>query len=262
MNSTRFNFGGDYNYNLVLDRCIVAGNQGRFGVMRLNSSGSPAEGVDLPHVYATNCLFVSNKSIDRGTYAANKTFFGRGEFVNCTITGNRPATVSGSKLLFNMVNTTDCPNAKACNFVNTVISDNDNATTYDTSGGRGPISARNCIFPEAGDAAYTGKGDLVGPAIFRGTGTTPYALKKNSPGYGTGDASIWTKDDVDLRDALVRSPERLSDVLPFAYSSTNWIGDMKDWDGCGADAFDDIHQEAVLFDLRESRGPGMAIILY
>ena len=192
------NFKLDYNYDLVLDRCVIADNQGRFGALRLSSSTSPAQDVALPHVYATNCLFASNKSINRGNQTANRTFLGRGEFVNCTITGNRPATVSGSKLLFNMVNTTDCPNAKACNFVNTVISDNDNATTYDTSGGRGPISARNCIFPEAGDAAYTGKGDLVGPAIFRGTGTTPYALKKNSSGYGTGDASIWTKDDVDL----------------------------------------------------------------
>ena len=121
---------------------------------------------------------------------------------------------------------------------------------------------------------------------------------------------------VDLTDGGVRSPERLSDVLPFVYSSTNWIGDvegvsaasvarvtivrlketegvdMKDWDevpgtfkelkrsvgegeitwnarkGVWRATFDilegedDIHQEAVLFDLRESRGPGMAIILY
>lgn len=120
---------------------------------------------------------------------------------------------------------------------------------------------------------------------------------------------------VDLRDALVRSPERLSDVLPFAYSSTNWIGDvegvsaasvarvtivrlketegvdMKDWDevpgtlrelkrevgegevkwnarkGVWRATFDilegnvSIHPESVIFDLRKSRSPGMALFL-
>ena len=32
---------------------------------------------------------------------------------------------------------------------------------------------------------------------------------------------------VDLREGPVRSPERMEHVLPFAYSSTNWIGDVK-----------------------------------
>ena len=33
---------------------------------------------------------------------------------------------------------------------------------------------------------------------------------------------------VDLREGLVRSPERMEHVLPFAYSSTNWIGDVQE----------------------------------
>ena len=184
----------NYDYNLILDRCVVANNQGRAGAMRLCNQGALKKSDPSPYVYATNCLFACNKSVAVEGSGATATFWGRGEFVNCTIAGNSPAGK-----VFHLANqdAATCPaNAEVCKLVNTIISDNGDVPTYEST--YGPITARNSIFPEAEAATYAGKGNLVGPAVFRGTGKTPYALKENSPGYGTGDASIWTLKDVDL----------------------------------------------------------------
>ena len=117
----------------------------------------------------------------------------------------------------------------------------------------------------------------------------------------------------DLREGPVRSPARMEHVLPFAYSSTNWIGgvsgataassakvtivqltgtdpDVTKWtaapgkplrvlhDAAGEgevkwkpkkgvwkatfDILGTSHHEESFFDLRESRAPGMAVILF
>ena len=187
-------WAANYDYNLILDRCVVAENQGRCGVMRLCNQGALKKSDHCAHVYATNCLFACNKSVAVGTSGASATFWCRGEFVNCTIAGNSPAGK-----VFHLANqdAATCPaNAEVCKLVNTIISDNGDIPTYDST--YGPITARNSVFREAEAATYAGKGDLVGPAIFRGTGTAPYVLTKRSPGYGTGDASIWTEKDLDL----------------------------------------------------------------
>lgn len=183
-----------YDYKLILERCVVAGNQGRCGAMRLCNKSLAAASGPCPLVYATNCLFACNRSVAVESSGASATIWGRGEFVNCTIAGNSP-----NGKVFHLANeSADSPkNVQCCKLINTIVSGNgSNVPTYNST--YGPVTARNSIFSEAGGADYAGKGNLTGPAIFCGTGETPYALKKNSPGYGTGDASIWGKWDVDL----------------------------------------------------------------
>ena len=186
----------NYKYDLVLDRCVVSNNQGRVAVMRLCQKGDLALSLaDSPRVYATNCLFAANTSIQVGESVAIRAFMCRGEFVNCTIAENATTT---SMELFNMLNSgTGCPqNAAVAKFVNTVVSGNACMATYLPQ--YGDINARSCIFPEAAAGSYSAVGNLAGPAVFRGKGVEPHALKTRSPGCGAGDASIWSKGDFDL----------------------------------------------------------------
>lgn len=187
----------NYKYTLVLDRCIVSNNQGRVAVMRLCNSGNVnLQLADSPRVYATNCLFAANKSIQVGeSGSANRLFMCRGEFVNCTIAENETAA---QVELFNLMNEgTGCPqNAAVAKFVNTIVSGNACMATYLPQ--YGDINARSCIFPEAVAGNYSAAGNLAGPAVFRGKGVAPHALKTRSPGCGAGDASIWSKGDFDL----------------------------------------------------------------
>lgn len=175
------------NHRALLVRCAVVGNRGRMGVLRI------ARYVDKSaeaHLYATNCLFAGNQSIaiDKDS-PASSTFYGAADFVNCTIVSNVTGTTETSHL-FNKAKSAECK------LLNTVISGNTTVGTYDA--GYAP-SATYSMFPEAGDAAYAGQGNVVGPAEFQEKDSVPYYLRRQSPGAAAGDASIWSADDIDLR---------------------------------------------------------------
>ena len=172
---------------LVLDRCVVSNNTGRSGIARLAMNQSHDN-----RIYATNCLFVANRSVD---VAGSETTFSatppsaliRGEFVNCTIADN-----SGADALFAL----STSNGNDCKFVNTVISNNRVSmpsgsimTTFDG----GAASVRYSLYPEA-----SGNNNVAGPAVFSRVQTAPYALSPVTAGSRAGDASIWGDGAQDL----------------------------------------------------------------
>ena len=172
---------------LVLDRCVVSNNTGRAGIARLAMNQSHDN-----RIYATNCLFVANRSVDvagsDATYSATKPLaIVRGEFVNCTIADN-----SGADALFAL----STNNGNDCKVVNTVISNNRvstpsgaGMTTFDG----GAAGVRYSLYPEASD-----DNNVAGPAEFVAKGKAGYYLKRGTPGACAGDASIWNAAGIDL----------------------------------------------------------------
>ncbi|MBR2938625.1 MAG: sigma-70 family RNA polymerase sigma factor [Kiritimatiellae bacterium] len=169
---------------LVLDRCVVSNNTGRSGIARLAMNQNHDN-----RIYATNCLFVANRSVD---VAGSETTFSatppsaliRGEFVNCTIADN-----SGADALFAL----STSSGNDCKVVNTVISNNRVSmpsgsimTTFDG----GAASVRYSLYPEA-----SGNNNVTGPAVFASNG---YLLARGTPGAYAGDASIWGYNAQDL----------------------------------------------------------------
>ena len=169
---------------LVLDRCVVSNNTGRSGIARLAMNQNHDN-----RIYATNCLFVANRSVD---VAGSETTFSatppsaliRGEFVNCTIADN-----SGADALFALSTSSD----NDCKVVNTVISNNrvsmPSGSILPTFDG-GAASVRYSLYPEA-----SGNNNVTGPAVFASNG---YLLARGTPGAYAGDASIWGYDAQDL----------------------------------------------------------------
>ena len=169
---------------LVLDRCVVSNNTGRSGIARLAMNQNHDN-----RIYATNCLFVANRSVD---VAGSETTFSatppsaliRGEFVNCTIADN-----SGADALFAL----STSNGNDCKFVNTVISNNrvsmPSGSILPTFDG-GAASVRYSLYPEA-----SGNNNVTGPAVFDSNG---YLLARGTPGAYAGDASIWGYNAQDL----------------------------------------------------------------
>ena len=169
---------------LVLDRCVVSNNTGRSGIARLAMNQNHDN-----RIYATNCLFVANRSVD---VAGSETTFSatppsaliRGEFVNCTIADN-----SGADALFAL----STSNGNDCKFVNTVISNNrvsmPSGSILPTFDG-GAASVRYSLYPEA-----SGNNNVTGPAVFASNG---YLLARGTPGAYAGDASIWGYNAQDL----------------------------------------------------------------
>ena len=169
---------------LVLDRCVVSNNTGRSGIARLAMNQNHDN-----RIYATNCLFVANRSVDvagsETTFSATKpSALIRGEFVNCTIADN-----SGADALFAL----STSNGNDCKFVNTVISNNrvsmPSGSILPTFDG-GAASVRYSLYPEA-----SGNNNVTGPAVFASNG---YLLARGTPGAYAGDASIWGYNAQDL----------------------------------------------------------------
>lgn len=172
---------------LVLDRCVVSNNIGRSGAVRLAMNSSYDN-----RIYATNCLFAANRSVD---IAGSETSFSaappfaiiRGEFVNCTIVDH-----SGSDRLFALGSS----NGNDCKVVNTVISNNRESMpsgTISTTFSDEAANVRYSLYPEA-----SGDGNVAGPAVFSAKGKAGYYLKRGTPGACAGDASIWNAAGIDL----------------------------------------------------------------
>lgn len=172
---------------LVLDRCVVSNNIGRSGAVRLAMNSSYDN-----RIYATNCLFAANRSVDvagsEASFSAAPPFaIIRGEFVNCTIADN-----SGVDRLFALGSS----NGNDCKVVNTVISNNRESMpsgAISTTFVDGAANVRYSLYPEASD-----NNNITGPAVFVTKGKSSYYLQRDTPGAGAGDASIWGDGAQDL----------------------------------------------------------------
>ena len=172
---------------LVLDRCVVSNNIGRSGAVRLAMNSSYDN-----RIYATNCLFAANRSVDvtgsEASFSATPPFaIIRGEFVNCTIADNSGV----DRLLALSTN-----NGNDCKVINTVISNNRVSMpsgAISTTFVDGAANVRYSLYPEA-----SGGGNVAGPAVFVAKGKAGYLLERGTPGAGAGDATIWGDGALDL----------------------------------------------------------------
>lgn len=172
------------NVRIVLNRCAFTGNTGRAGVIR-----GGAGGADRNTIYATNCLFAGNTSIDttgEGITTLKQLLWAKGEFVNCTFADN-----SGSEVFY--CETTSGDKSDQITLRNGIVSGNEKGTIR--SGGVSPVFDHT-LYPEC--AAEDANGNIVGPAQFVGKGRAPYRLNAESPGAGAGALLGWTAKDVDL----------------------------------------------------------------
>ena len=149
---------------------------------------------------------------------------------NCLIAENEVRRRSGSAIALSansgaslvLVNTTvannkvlggggvDCGNGTStqypalCSVTNTIVSGNisgsgETAVEMDVIGTAFfPERAKigHCCYLEAGEG--DGNFNIAKDPRLKGRGKEPYALKSGSPCVGTGDASVWTADDIDL----------------------------------------------------------------
>lgn len=204
---------------IVLDRCVFDNCRGRLGVMRMGQQR-------VGFAYVTNCLFTACRNINYGSVQANNLIGARGEFVNCTFTGNRSDRKGEMYLVGSNPNNEEVgqnTNLATIKFVNVVVSGNldvdgepffKGSFQQSVSGkSYGPITASHSLFPEveAGSGDYSAD-NITGPAVFSAKRGTSYLLQRGTPGSNAGDASIWTKDDTDLAGRQRISSRNLVDM--------------------------------------------------
>ena len=164
---------------VVANRCRFVNNVGRSGVARL---GGEKMGTAL---YATNCLFVANRSSTDG----QPLIWGWANLVNCTFSSNE---VNGTGIV--LAKGALMGEDKTCRIKNCVFSGNVADATFKKADDAVVFAVDHTVFPEA----TATDGNLVGPATFLGNGDEPYRLTSRSVGRKAGDPTIFGARDRDL----------------------------------------------------------------
>lgn len=136
-------------------------------------------------LYATNCLFVANRSSTDG----QPLIWGWANLVNCTFSSNE---VNGTGIVLAKGAIMDVD--KTCRIKNCVFSGNVADETFKKADDAVVFAVDHTVFPEATAA----DGNLVGPSTFVGNGDEPYRLTSRSVGRKAGDPTIFGARDRDL----------------------------------------------------------------
>ena len=185
------NVKADSNVRIVLNRCRFENNTSRCGFCR--GGGGYVTG---NYVAATNCLIANNvclKVTDGGSQMPIAMAWLRGEFVNCTITGNTSEDNPDIGLMRCIRQSQATYNPEGLLLENCIVSGN--GLNMVCTGDDLP-TVRHSMFPECG--AGDADGNIAGPAAFIGKGDDPYRLAAGSPGINAGAPLGWTARDTDL----------------------------------------------------------------